>query len=270
MQKKHFPRTKSFAIYSLIASAFAVAPMTGLACGTEDYLGSICVTAANYCPEGFLPADGQMLQIRDYPVLYSIIGSTYGGDDREKFVLPDLRGRVIVGAGVISNGGVGMVIKQGDKAGSESVVLQADQVPVAAHTHSGNLQGAIAEGPVSLNVNGSSIDSVTGQINVNGMSSATGAGKPVPDPKNNTIGKATYYQSGSAAPVSFPVDMKPLTITGVVTGSASGNVKVPVNGSIETAANSAKVASKSVSLINPRLGLTYCIAVNRGIYPSRP
>jgi len=55
---------------------------------TQICIGHILLFAGNFAPEGWLPCDGRLLQIRDNPELYSIIGSTYGGDDRTTFALP--------------------------------------------------------------------------------------------------------------------------------------------------------------------------------------
>lgn len=49
------------------------------------------VFGGNFCPRGSLPADGRLLQIREYTVLFSFLGITYGGDGRTTFGLPDLR-----------------------------------------------------------------------------------------------------------------------------------------------------------------------------------
>jgi len=57
---------------------------------TTICLGQILLFAGNFAPVGWLPCDGRMLLIRDNPALYSIIGNTYGGDDRTTFALPKL------------------------------------------------------------------------------------------------------------------------------------------------------------------------------------
>jgi microcystin-dependent protein len=62
-----------------------------------DFMGQIVPFAGNFAPDGFLEAAGQTLQIADYIDLFSLIGTTYGGDGFETFQLPDLRGRTIVG-----------------------------------------------------------------------------------------------------------------------------------------------------------------------------
>jgi len=70
-----------------------------LQASAECIMGQIEWFAMNWVPQEYLPADGQILPIRQYSALYSLLGTTYGGDGRNTFALPDLRGRVPVGKG---------------------------------------------------------------------------------------------------------------------------------------------------------------------------
>ena len=100
------------------------------ACPVEPLISSVCVMAANFCPRGYAPADGQILPIAQNTALFSLIGTMYGGDGRTSFALPDLRCRspVHVGTGPgLSN------IKQGQKGGSEMVTQSTAQM--ASHNH---------------------------------------------------------------------------------------------------------------------------------------
>lgn len=65
----------------------------------DAMLAEVRLFAGSFAPRGWAFCDGQMLQISEYSALYSIIGTTYGGDGRTTFALPDLRGAVPVGAG---------------------------------------------------------------------------------------------------------------------------------------------------------------------------
>ena len=65
-----------------------------LAEAQEGFIGEIRLFAGNFAPRGWAFCDGQILKISDNAALYSIIGTTYGGDGRTSFALPDLRGRV--------------------------------------------------------------------------------------------------------------------------------------------------------------------------------
>lgn len=66
---------------------------------TDPFLGQIMWVGFNFCPNGWLPAAGQILPINQYTALFSLLGTTYGGNGTQNFALPDLRGRVMVGVG---------------------------------------------------------------------------------------------------------------------------------------------------------------------------
>ena len=74
--------------------AASAAPLASV--GPEPYIGAIGLFAGNFAPRGWAFCDGQLLQIADNSALFSILGTTYGGDGRVTFALPDLRGRVPV------------------------------------------------------------------------------------------------------------------------------------------------------------------------------
>lgn len=65
---------------------------------TEGHLGEICLFASDAVPENWLPCNGQLMKISQYPALYSVFGTAYGGDGRANFALPDLRARIPVSA----------------------------------------------------------------------------------------------------------------------------------------------------------------------------
>lgn len=100
---------------------------------SDPYLGEIRMFGGNYAPENWNFCDGTLLNISDYNTLYSLIGTTYGGDGVTKFALPDLRGRLPIGQGqgqnpVLTNRTIGA------KGGSETVSLNAAQMPSHSHT----------------------------------------------------------------------------------------------------------------------------------------
>lgn len=93
------------------------------------YLGEIRMFAGDYAPANWLPCDGQELQIADEQALFSLIGTTYGGNGTTTFRVPDLRGRVAVGSGR----GDGLSdYTLGAKGGDESVALKLTE---AGHFH---------------------------------------------------------------------------------------------------------------------------------------
>jgi microcystin-dependent protein len=96
----------------------------------EMYIGTIIAWPISFAPRGWMFCQGQLLQIAQYTALYSLIGNIYGGDGRTTFALPDLRGRVPVGAGQYPGQSNYQI---GQAGGSETVALTAAQMP--AHTH---------------------------------------------------------------------------------------------------------------------------------------
>ena len=97
---------------------------------SEPFLGQVVAVGFNFAPVGWVLCNGQLLQTDAYTALYQLLGTTYGGDGNNTFGVPDLRGRVVVGAG--QGPGLQPYI-QGQLAGSEQVTLTANQI--AGHSH---------------------------------------------------------------------------------------------------------------------------------------
>lgn len=92
----------------------------------DELIGVVKLFAGNFAPVGWHFCDGSLLPIQQYAALYSLIGNYYGGDGRTNFALPDLRGRVPVGAGL----GPGLTQHNiGEKFGSETNTLQPSNLP---------------------------------------------------------------------------------------------------------------------------------------------
>jgi microcystin-dependent protein len=96
----------------------------------EPFVGEIRIFAGNFAPAGWMFCEGQTLSKDDYPALFNLIGSTYGGDGVTTFGLPDLRGRLPVHFG---SGPFGMNFTLAETGGQETVTLTVNQIP--AHTH---------------------------------------------------------------------------------------------------------------------------------------
>lgn len=97
----------------------------------DPFLGQIQAFGFNFAPRGWALCDGQLLPIASNTALFSLLGTTYGGDGRTTFALPDLRGRT----GVHMGQGPGLTDRAlGSKGGEEQVVLTEGQLP--AHGHS--------------------------------------------------------------------------------------------------------------------------------------
>lgn len=92
----------------------------------QPYIGEVRMFAGTFAPESWAFCDGQILPISEFDTLFSLIGTTYGGDGETTFALPDLRGRVPVHQG----GGLTL----GESAGVEEVTLTTQNLPVHNHT----------------------------------------------------------------------------------------------------------------------------------------
>lgn len=108
--------------------------------GNEPFIGEVQWFAGNFAPRGWALCDGQLLPIiSEYYALFSILGTTYGGDGRTNFALPDVRGRVMIHAGT----GPGLTSRRlGDKMGNETETLTTNQLP--SHTHTLRASGGSA------------------------------------------------------------------------------------------------------------------------------
>lgn len=104
---------------------------------STPYLSEIKMVSFNYPPKGWAFCNGQLLAINQNQALFSLLGTTYGGDGRVNFALPDMRGRVPVY--------VGQGLVQGQKAGEESHTLITGEMP--AHTHTAQASSAAATSP---------------------------------------------------------------------------------------------------------------------------
>lgn len=95
----------------------------------DPYIGEIRMFGGNFAPDGWALCQGQQMPISQYQELFSLIGTTYGGDGQSTFNLPDLRCRIPVHQG----SGAGQSYALGQQGGSENVTLLPAQLP--AHTH---------------------------------------------------------------------------------------------------------------------------------------
>jgi len=98
--------------------------------------------AGDFAPQGWALCNGQLLSIAENELLFSLIGTIYGGDGQSTFALPDFRGRAVVHQGINSLTGTNYTI--GQKGGTENVTLTTSQLP--AHTHqvrASSLEGTV-------------------------------------------------------------------------------------------------------------------------------
>lgn len=200
---------------------------------SDEFLGEVHLFAGDYVPRGWMICDGRALNIREYAALYSLLGTSFGGDGTTNFCIPDLRGRAPVGVSPVPLPSTGRSARaMGARDGSETVTLTTDQIP--AHTHAAPTTAA-----ASLQV------------------SMTQGSLPQATP--DAYLAEGFYQGAFAshrieayAPASsaLSVELGGGQVTGVATVAASGGGQPHQN-------------------MQPSLALTYMICV-LGVYPNRP
>ncbi|MBM3116679.1 phage tail protein [Jeongeupia naejangsanensis] len=92
---------------------------------SDQYIGEIRIFGCNYAPEGWAFCDGQILPISQNTALFTLLGTTYGGDGRTTFGLPDLRGLAVIGT--VNN-------QYGERLGTASVTVTTANMPNHTHT----------------------------------------------------------------------------------------------------------------------------------------
>ena len=119
----------------------------------DPFIGEIRAVGFNFAPRGWALCQGQLLAISQNTALFSLLGTTYGGDGRTTFGLPDLRSRLIVQPGQ----GAGLsAYTLGQLSGSETQTLALNQMPAHTHTLTG----------VTVNANSTAGSSTTPTGNV--------------------------------------------------------------------------------------------------------
>jgi microcystin-dependent protein len=111
---------------------------------STPYIGEIRLFGFSRVPNGWLSCDGSLQSISEYDVLFTLLGTTYGGDGQTTFALPDLRGQVPLHNGT----GPGLTSRLiGESGGSENVTLVPGQLPAHSHSFSATSLSATATAP---------------------------------------------------------------------------------------------------------------------------
>nr|WP_306797994.1 tail fiber protein [Pectobacterium carotovorum] len=263
--------SKALFAKTALASTLAVVLLhteNASACAAEPLIGSVCFMATNYCPQGFLPAKGQVVQINAYQALYALVSNTYGGSAASgTFGLPDLRGRGAIGTG--QGTGLSNVVL-GQTLGAETATLSIANL--AAHSHTVTQTQPPADNvfipavPGTLNVTASLPLATTapasgGAAPVSGLNYLTAIAGTVPAGAgtSNVTFKGPYTQTKPGAGATLPAD--------VVT---TGNSTIPAfSFKVPTVTVGTTGSSTPIAVRDPALGLTACIAA-QGIYPQHP
>jgi microcystin-dependent protein len=106
---------------------------------SDPFIGEVRMFAGNFAPRGWEFCDGRLLPISSYTALFSLLGTTYGGNGASTFALPDLRGRIPV------HMGASHVI--GELGGNESVTLTVAQMPPHRHPLAANVPPSSGSAP---------------------------------------------------------------------------------------------------------------------------
>lgn len=110
----------------------------------EPFLGQIMMVGFGFAPRGWASCSGQILPISQNTALFSLLGTTFGGDGRTTFALPDLRGRTFRGQG---NGPGLNPVSWGQRGGANNTTLTAANMP--SHNHTGTISASSATGEES-------------------------------------------------------------------------------------------------------------------------
>ena len=164
---------------------------------TEPFIGMIMIHGFNFPPRGWQLCNGQMMSIAQNTALFSLLGTSFGGNGQTTFALPDLRGRSAIHWG---NGPGLTPLVIGETGGTETVTLLSTNMP--AHNHTMNIE----------NVKGNTIGAAGTFLSI-GPSSGSGP-------------NATTLKSYVTAPSTAPVSLASQTI-GVAGGSQPFNVQSP-------------------------------------------
>lgn len=273
-------RVSSVALFAgVVAAAWSPA---SFACSDTPVLASICVMAVPFSfgpfNRQFVVAAGQELSISNYTALYSLIGNNYGTGTSATFKLPDLRGKFVIGA----NGGT---YNAGNTGGKDAISLMVAQLPPHSFTVTAlpvtlngvtvsstlpalsatvKIASSVATGTVSglkLNVVNGSGGVATPSGNYLGKSGNAIANIYSAAPPNATLHAASISDGSVSVTVpesSATATLPASTLSGTVGGTAT------VSGSTNTLGSSTPID------IRPSyIALTYYIAVQNGLYPSR-
>ena len=168
----------------------------------ESYTGEIrmMANANGTYPIDWALCDGSTLSVQNYQALFSLIGTTYGGDGVNTFALPDLRGRLPIGEGAGTNLTARTI---GQKVGTETVALQPSNIPPHAHAlnTAGGAATTVTAGPTVTFANTAS---PTTQYLKDGLGTAGGtAVNPAPTTVGNTGNGAVHDNIMLCATVNF-------------------------------------------------------------------
>ncbi len=115
----------------IIILLFALSFFTQKGYSQQVFMGQVKIFAGNFPPAGWMFCDGSLISIAENDALFSLIGTTYGGDGQSTFAVPDFRGRIVTGA---SGTGPGLsTVQLGQMYGTETSTMNINQMPTHSH-----------------------------------------------------------------------------------------------------------------------------------------
>ncbi|MBG6219968.1 MULTISPECIES: tail fiber protein [unclassified Janthinobacterium] len=274
-------RVSNVALFAgVLAAAWSPA---SFACSDTPVLASICVMAVplTFGPfnRQYVLAAGQDLSINNYTALYSLIGTTYGQTNNVTFKLPDLRGRFVIAAD-------GVNYNTGDKGGKSAITLTTDQLPPHLFTVTA-LPVALSGVSVAtvlptlsgtVNIASSVVTGTVSDLKLNVVGSSGG----VTSPSGNYLGKSTsplvnVYSSatpdatlnaGAISGGKVSVTLPSSTATASVPGGAVAAGTLGGTATVSGKTNSVGTGA-AIDIRPPYIALTYYIAAQNALYPSR-
>ncbi|QHF03432.1 phage tail protein [Pseudomonas asturiensis] len=218
----------------------------------DSFIGTILIWPGNYAPQGWAFCNGALLPVSQNAALFSIIGTSYGGNGTVDFRLPDLRGRVPMGAAQFPGtlGADGGAASAPVTGGTVSGALSISAANLPAHTHPATLSlgGLTGETkvPVSLGVNGQTTATEGAVLSSTATSGPTSAAIYLPTAPTSSVnlGGVTTTVSGTGS---------------VTVGENTGGQPLPFT---------FPVVGANVATLPPFQTVSYIICLS-GIYPSR-
>lgn len=151
---------------------------------TNYYLGQIGIYGFNFAPRGWAMASGQIISISQNSALFSLLGTTYGGNGQTTFALPDMRSRAAISFG--NN------VVQGEVSGTETVTVLNNQMPI--HTHTFQASDVLAD-EATVQTNSVFAQGATGPVTAGVAANAYG-----PSPGNVMLNPASVSFVGGSQP----------------------------------------------------------------------
>jgi microcystin-dependent protein len=260
-------RTYSYSLLVAVAVIAVLVVSPSPASALEPFIGEIVATGFNFPMRGWALCNGQLLAISQNNALFQILGTTYGGDGRTTFGLPDLRGRTPIHAGFIASDGV--TYRLGEKGGTEEVTLTTAQMPSHSHSHSHTIEF----GPHThdINVDSTHTHSLTAAASNHSHTIPIGSSSSsCESPIDACATHKTCDVSSSISTSSGGSGSSGATTTGASTfstlTSAPGSANTPIGES--SVEYNAVGDGNSHNNMQPFLSVTYQIAL-QGIFPSR-